>query len=186
MLQWRFKTFCSGWRTQTWDSRPSKPCGVCQTLPLKGSTHTWWDWSDLDLDLTVDLTVNIKKSHKKCNNFIPFKNYILPMNQFSWLSSPMIGVVQWDGVKAPRLHRCEECHPQDAGKKQCCAGLEHWTQHVYSWTEMGICLQQSPGAKGYLTLHNRHVLPLLSLFLVPACFCCEYSKLLYQRDILFP
>lgn len=62
--------------------------------------------------------------------------------------------MQWDGVKAPRLHRCEECHPQDAGEQRCCPWIEHRTQPFYSWTEMGVCLQQSPGAKGYLTLHG--------------------------------
>ena len=74
-------------------------------------------------------------------------NSVLPMILL------LTGVVQWDGVEAPRLHRCEECRPQDAGEQRCCAGVEHRTQPLYSGTEMGISVQQSPGAKGYFTLH---------------------------------
>ncbi|KAI4810598.1 hypothetical protein KUCAC02_013536 [Chaenocephalus aceratus] len=43
---------------------------------------------------------------------------------------------------------CEERHPQDAGEQQRDAGIEHRTQLIYSGTEVGICLQQGPRAKG--------------------------------------
>lgn len=82
---------------------------------------------------------------------------------FSFFFSPTSGVVCWDGVKVPHLHRCEECHPQDAGEQRRHAGIEHRTQLVYSWAEMGVRLQQNPGAKGCLTLHS-HASPCWFIF----------------------
>lgn len=120
-------------------------------------------------------TFNLEKSLWKCCFFC--------INLFPPLLLSSTGVVQWDGVKAPLLHRCEECHPQDAGKQQCCARLKHRTQPVYSWTEMGLCLQQSPGAKGYLSLTSRHVSS-AKFLLVPMCYCNGYSKWLKQRVML--
>lgn len=93
---------------------------------------------------TTPLTFN-EEIDKKLN----FCNLL----KLSVFFSPTTGVVQWDGVEAPRLHRCEECHPQDAGEQQRGPWIEHWAQLVYPWAEMGNCLQQNPGAEGYFTFH---------------------------------
>lgn len=66
----------------------------------------------------------------------------------SLFSLTIIGVVQWDGIKAVLLHRCEEFSSQDAGEQFCCSGIQHRTQLVHSGTEMDFSLQQSAGAEG--------------------------------------
>lgn len=121
------------------------------------SSKTMWSMPDsaserLNAHLVKRTRLLAVKTKRNAWNY-PIKNSSYIKTDPLFFFSPTKGAVQWDGVKAPCLHRCEECHPQDAGEQQCCPGIEHRTQLVYSRPEMGFCLQQSSGAKGYLTLH---------------------------------